>query len=326
MKANRFISLLVLLFVLLGCSNFNKKEALSLQPVLILSPDKLPSTLASQKAFFYLPQKGGIFIFSLDQNFQMQVNKLKNDFQLSPNGHYLLYTDSLESLEVQVHMLDLLTNEDQVLFESKDIPGGVINLGINDPSLSPDGNRVLFQYNTYSEKFGNSYSEEFGLGVYSLEDRSIQTITKVGFNSRPKYSVAGDKILSICEGKEAIGFQICLMDSDGNNRQRLTDVAGEHDAWFSPDGEHIVYQHTQVSFFRKPAIGLYVMDIEGRNIVKLVDGETHFLTFSTDGKDVVFYKYLENSEDFEGFYVIGLDGKNLRKLAYFDAEFLSKWK
>lgn len=326
MKTNRLISLLGLLFVLLGCSIFTKEKAQLLQPILILSPDELPATLASQKAFFFLPQKGGIFIFSLDQKFQMHLDIQTEYFRLSADGRYLMYRTSLASLEVQIHMLDLLTGEDRVLFESKDIPGGVISLGIEEPSLSPDGKRVLFQYNAYNEKLGNSYSEEFGLGVYSLEDGSIQTVTKVGTNSRPEFSPAGDKILSICEGKEAVGFQICLMDSDGSNRQRLTDTAGGYDAWFSPDGEHIVYQHTLARFFRKPIIELSVMGLDGKNIISLVNGETHFLTFSTDGNDVVFYQYLENTSTFEGFYVIGLDGQNLRKLAYFDGNFLSKWR
>jgi hypothetical protein len=158
MKINRLISLLGLLFVLLGCSIFNKEEAQPLQPALILSPDELPATLTSQKAFLFLPQKGGIFIFSLDQKFQMHLDIQTEYFRLSANGRYLMYRTSLESLEVQIHMLNLLTGKDRVLFESKDIPGGVTYLGVEDPSLSPDEKRVLFQYNAYNEKFGNSYS------------------------------------------------------------------------------------------------------------------------------------------------------------------------
>jgi len=309
--------LFVLSFVFLGCSLNN--EVIPLAPSLVSTANELPPTLADQKVLFFSVQRNGSYLVaSLDQEFRKNIDILGNYFKLSSNGHYLLYTTSLESMEVQVHMLDVSTGEDRVLFESKDIPGGVTHLGISDPSLSPDGNSVVFQ--------ANITNEEFGLGLYSLKNQTIRMITTEGLNSAPEISATGEKVVFICEGKETIAFQICVIDIDGSNRLHLTDVEGYHDAWFSPDSEHIVYEHTLTSFIRKPIIGLYVMDIEGKNVVRLVDGDTHFLTFSTDGKDVVFCKFPEDSEICEGVYVIGIDGKNLRKLTYFDDEFLSKWR
>ena len=334
MKINRFISLLGLLFVfLVGCSIFNKEDTQPLQPVLILSPDELPSTLAGQKAFFFSTQRDAngfitdYLIMSLNQEFQAPLSKKAGDFRITANRCCLIYTEGQENFDIQVHLLDLHSGEDQILFESKDVPGGVTYLGIEDPFLSFDEKKVLFKYNAYNEKWGNSYSEEFGLGIYSLEDRSIQTITKVGINSHPEFSLTGDKILSICEGKEAVGFQVCIMNSDGSNRQRLSDVRGTHDDWLSNDGEHIVYQQILTKLIGDTVYGLYAMDFDGKNIVQLHDKYVHFLTFSDDGKDVVFCVYPNDGLDpCEGVYVIGIDGRNLRRLAYLDGDFLSKWK
>lgn len=319
MKKNILVLLLGVLVFLLGCSIFGNNESSSWQPVLILLPEELPATLASQKMLFYSTRDESINVVSLDRKFQMPLDIQGNYLKLSSDGNYLIYGTSLASLEVQIRLLNLLTGEDLVLFESKDVPGGVMELGISDPSLSPDGGSVLFQY--------NASSEEFGLGVYSLDDKTIQTVTNAGFNSEPEFSPAGDKILFICEGKKAIGFQICIMDRDGSDRQHLTDAAGGHDAWFSPDGEHIVYQYsTRATLFQPSSESLYVMDINGENVVRLVEGETHLLAFSNDGKDVVYCLFPNEYDTCEGIYVVGLEGKNLRKLGYFDEEFFSQWR
>jgi Tol biopolymer transport system component len=299
---------------------------------IIHSIDELPSTLSSQKAFFTSTELtlynsdevDDNLLLSLDQTYSKILNIRGNRMRFSLDWAYLIYYSLVgDSGDVAVKMFEIETGKTHVLFTSDDVPGGVAYGGIDDPSFSPDGKSVLFQIN-FTET-------TFGLGLYSLEEDTVTLLGAEGFNSRPQFSPTGDKILSICEGKKANGFQICIMDSDGSNRKRLTDVEGYHEAWFSPDGQHIVYEHTLTSFFRDPVVGLYAMDLSGENVVNLVDGETHLLTFSSDGKDVVFCKFPEDvykTETFicEGIYVIGIDGANLRKLAYFDEEFLSKWK
>jgi Tol biopolymer transport system component len=309
--------------LLVGCS---PDQPATLPASSVLSAE-LPSSLANQNVLFYSMQSSHEFLVtSLDREYRMPLDLQGEYFNLSADGHHLLYTTSLENLDVQVHLLDLSTGEDRVLFGSADIPGGVTDLGIDDPSLSPDGNFVLFQYNALGEDGDSSHSETFGLGIYSLDDGSIETITRTGINSRPEMSPDGNKILTICEGKDAVGFQVCIMERDGGNRQRLTDVPGDHDAWLSPDGMHILYQHTEAKPFGEPVRGLYIMDLDGGNVLQLLDGPLGFLTFGADGSDIVFCRFAGNDDVCEGIYVIDTQGGNLRKLTDFDEQFLSTWR
>lgn len=316
---------------LVGCDLANSANK-NVPIEIIYSVDELPSTLSSQKALFTsteltlynFDEVDDNLLLSLDQTYSKILNIRGNQMRLSHDWAYLIYFSLAgDSGDIAVKMFEIETGKTQVLFTSNDIPGEIADGGIRSPSLSSDGRSVLFQIN-FTET-------TFGLGLYSLEEDAVTLLAAEGFNTRPQFSPRGDKILSICEGEKATGFQICIMNSDGRLRKRLTDVEGYHEAWFSPDGQRIVYQHTLTSLFRDPVVGLYAMDLSGENVVKLVDGETHLLTFSSDGKDVVYCKFPEDvykTETFicEGIYAIGIDGKYLRKLAYFDEEFLSKWK
>lgn len=321
---------LVTTLTLVGCSS-NKTSGENAPMETVYSVDELPPTLLGQKVIFVSTaltaynhdQVDDNLLLSLDGTYSKILNVGNGWMYPSLDWHYLVYDRLMDSGGVVVEMYDIETGKTRVLFTSDDIPNGVAYGGVTYPSFSPDRKSVLFQIN-FTET-------TFGLGLYSLDEDTVTLLAAEGFNTRPQFSPMADKILSICEGKEANGFQICIMNSDGRLRERLTDVEGYHEAWFSPDGQRIVYEHTLTSFFRDPVVGLYAMDLSGENVVKLVDGETHLLTFSSDGKDVVYCKFPEDvykTESFicEGIYVIGVDGKNLRKLAYFDEDFLSKWK
>ncbi|MBK7450914.1 MAG: hypothetical protein IPJ47_16435 [Anaerolineales bacterium] len=326
----RYISI-CLAMTLVGC-NLNNEANKNVPVEIIHSVDELSLTLSDQKGFFTsteltlynYDEVDDNLLLSLDQAYSKILNVRGNQMRPSLDWKYLIYYSLVgDSGDIAIKMFEVETGKIQVLFTSDDVPGGVAHGGIRDPSFSSDGKSVLFQINFTETKFG--------LGLYSLEEDTITLLAAEGLNSRPQFSPTGDKILSICEGKKTNGFQICIMNSDGGQRKRLTDVEGYHEAWFSPDGQHIVYEHRLTSFFRDPVVGLYAMDLSGDNVVKLVDGATHLLTFSSDGKDVVYCKFPEDvykTESFicEGIYVIGVDGKNLRKLAYFDEDFLSKWK
>jgi Tol biopolymer transport system component len=314
------VSFLVFLsvFVLSGCSSAADLP----EPVLIYSPDELPPSLAGQKVVFVsmIKPEGKVapldhFVVSLDKQNEQVVNVGVSIFQFA-NECCIVYSRHPGWHDVHVRLRNLITGEDNLLFTSQDIPGELYFGGITDPSLSPDGKRVVFQI-TRNE-------QEATLGLYSKEDGSIQILDVGGLNSRPLISPTGDKILSICDG-ETVGFQICVMDIDGGNRRRLTEGSGFRDAWFSPDGQKIVYQYTYLRFFGNHTYHLLAMDIDGKNEVRLHEGRTRFLTFSSDGKDVVF---CESSKErgCEGVFVIGIDGSNLRKLAYFDDDFFSRWR
>lgn len=296
--------LIILIFALAGCAS-NADPEIVATPV--SEPSRLPDTLAHQKIRFIA--RGGLtHITSLDRQEVTSLTILGNDLTISPDGQYLAYTTW-----EQVHIVNLKTGEDRMVIDADTL--GV--RAIHDPSFSPDGQRLLF-----SVTISNT---EFDLGVAAIDGSSYQIIRAEGLNNRPRYSPDEKHILSICEGTDIVGFQICIMDPDGTNRQQLTRVDAYHHAWFTRDGSKIVFTRLEMGLFQKDKAGLYTMDLDGTDVKLLLDWYGSVYAFSTDNRSIVFCKFAEEV-GCAGIYIIDLDGKNLQQLTYFDKEFLGQWK
>jgi Tol biopolymer transport system component len=299
------VILVILVFALVGCASNAELEIVATP---ISEPSRLPDTLAHQKILFIA--RGGLkHITSLDRQEVASLTILGNDPTISPDGKYLAYTTW-----EQVHIVNLKTGEDRTVIDADTL--GV--RAIHDPSFSPDGQRLLFRVDISDT--------ESDLGLADIDGSSYQIIRAEGLmNSRPRYSPDEKHILSICEGTDIVGFQICIMDPDGTNRQQLTRVDAYHHAWFTRDGSKIVFTRLEMGLFQKDKAGLYTMDLDGTDVKLLLDWYVAVFAFSTDNRSVVFCKIPEEG-GCEGIYVIDLDGKNLQQLTYFDKEFLAQWK
>ncbi len=136
------------------------------------------------------------------------------------------------------------------------------------------------------------------------------------FGSDPMLSPDGTRIV-YSSGRDTLYWQIYVMDADGKNGKRLTDIktgdAGGP-AW-SPDGKKIVYYafaNTQPS--RNPEI--WVMDADGSNARKLTD---HGMepSWSPDGRQIAFASHRDGIFQI---YAMNSDGSNLRRLTKHNAE------
>jgi Tol biopolymer transport system component len=227
----------------------------------------------------------------------------------SPEGQHLAY-----STFDHIWVIDMQTKVGRVVVDQhSEYP----NVLVENPTFSHDGKWLLFGL-TWDD------TDEFDLATVDIDGSNMVRLHIKGLNSRPEFSPDGTQILSICEGDGVVGFEICIMNSDGRDRKHLTNVEGYHWAWFTPSGERIVFSRLQTRLFREDLAGLFVMNINGTDVTLLIDWYTSVLTFSADGEEVVFCKIPEEG-GCEGIYVINLDGTNLRHLAYFDEEFLSQW-
>ena len=135
------------------------------------------------------------------------------------------------------------------------------------------------------------------------------------WDQSPSWSPDGRHIAFVSDRDGDYNSEIYVIDSDGSNLRRLTDLDSQLPSW-SPDGRHIAFFSSE---------DIYVMDSDGSNLRRLTKDigwpweweEVLSLKWSPDGRRIAFVSELDkNFEDFKNFeiYVVGSDGRHLRNL------------
>jgi Tol biopolymer transport system component/DNA-binding winged helix-turn-helix (wHTH) protein len=234
----------------------------------------------------------------------------------SHDGKQLAYQAELPDKSGELRVLDLESREVRTLLKT-----AVWNV---HPMWSPDGSKIVFQNKVEGKTtlftISADGSEIEGLidrstngstASWSPDNRSIVYVSANygpnqlytfssetgeqmaltphdGWETDPAWSPDGTKIVFACDRQDIAGnaFDICVMDSEGNNERRLLSRKG-HDvqpAW-SPDGSHIAFV----------AAGdgnneIYVMHSDGTGLLRLTrntadDSQPHW---SPDGTKIIF--------------------------------------
>lgn len=131
-----------------------------------------------------------------------------------------------------------------------------------DPHINADGSLMTF----LSGRSGKAM-------IYTLDpkgvEKSVKRISYVGrFNAAPRFSPDGKEIVfsSWVDNR----FDLYKIGSDGNNLVRLTkDFGSNEEAWFSPDGQFIVFTSQKVISAKKAVQNVYIMNREGEIIKQL---------------------------------------------------------
>jgi len=131
-----------------------------------------------------------------------------------------------------------------------------------DPHINADGTMMTF----LSGRSGKAM-------IYTMDPRSVEKnvkrISYVGrFNAAPRFSPDGKEIVfsSWVDNR----FDLYKIGSDGNNLVRLTkDFGSNEEAWFSPDGQFIVFTSQRVISAKKAVQNVYIMNREGEIIKQL---------------------------------------------------------
>ena len=129
-------------------------------------------------------------------------------------------------------------------------------------------------------------------------------------------------IVTICEGKEAVGFNICIIDVSTGKRTRLTDREGFHQAFFSPTGDKIVFSHTKPSIIGRSKYGLYTMNLDGSNQTLLLNWRTTIMGFSSDGNYIILRRMTDENPYYGDIYIMDIGTQHLLHLVYFDYGFI----
>jgi Tol biopolymer transport system component len=128
------------------------------------------------------------------------------------------------------------------------------------PSLSPDGSKVLFV------SLRNSYYEVYvansdGTNLVRMTDRASAT---GGYHQYPAFSPDGEKIVFMFFSSGENG--IYLMNSDGSDRTLLTsDIVADSHPTFSPDGEKIAFGSSRGDGIKR----IWLMNRDATNLVRL---------------------------------------------------------
>lgn len=215
----------------------------------------------------------------------------------------------------------------------------------DEPSLSPDGKKVVFVssrqgqdseliYGYRGKVIGAGSSKTGTSDIYIMDSDGANQIplTYQGLNSNPFFSPDGKNIIFTASRSRKLLEEI--MNVYGNNR-RILDINPGH-CRFSPDSKKI-YDTFQCD--------LSVMDIDGTNRTRLtnllISEEAkrdprkrnmviYDLIFSPDGEKIAFVLKEEKGEfigefyNITKFYTMNIDGSDLREVHKIDCLYLDR--
>ena len=174
-----------------------------------------------------------------------------------------------------------------------------------DPSLSPDGSRMV--YITIVAGVEQLFTSK-------IDGADVRQITHdAADHEDPAWSPDGSKIafVSVADGLQVVW----LMNPDGTGMEPLTPraVHAIHPHW-APDSRSVVYCTTDdLDPPRKNEADVYRIDVASRQVTKLIGGGINtYPSLSPDGKRLAFRKIIDggNSE----VYVANADGSDERNL------------
>lgn len=154
-----------------------------------------------------------------------------------------------------------------------------------EPSLSPDGQTVVFESHTVDVEDNGIITK------YKLDgSEGYTTLTDENDDCRqPNWSPAGNRIVYQC--LEGAQWDLWVMDTDGTDKSQLTSGAGDKtDASFSPDGQRIVYSSDEGEL---EFANLFVISVAGGNSTQVTtyDGYDGAPSWSPDGDQIAFESF-----------------------------------
>lgn len=267
---------------------------------------KAASTVKSaEKVLFTSNRDGDLDLYVLDPStgeISQLTNNNHDDFEASwsPDGKQVIFTSRANG-NPDIYVINADGSGLNRLTDNPGLDGA--------PQWSPDGKKIAFISDR--ERRTDVY-------VMNSDGSNIINISQTETAAtQPVWSPDGST-LAYLHSNSPKSKNIMLAAADGSKRWRLTDNAKSNDfdvAW-SPDGSKIAYAAE-----RNRPINLYVIDVDGKNDVKLTN--TQWIdaspAWSPDGKKIAFFSNRDDGTRHQ-LYIIDADGSNEQRLSMSGAE------
>ena len=188
------------------------------------------------------PQLHKVDVFTGETTQISKVNGMIAAPAVSPDGKKVACVIS-ESGNADIHVLDTAGNRIKQLTNRRSIESA--------PTWSPDGRQIAYS----SDATGAP--QLYIMDADGIESRRLTW--QSGYNDSPVWSQRGDRITFVSRTKTG-RFNLCSIDTSGQDYRVLTDLGTNENPHFSPDGKHIVFSSTRLG-----GSDIFTMDVNGRN-------------------------------------------------------------
>jgi Tol biopolymer transport system component len=214
----------------------------------------------------------------MDDNGQGEVNLTNNPLKdwypvPSPDGMHVLFDRGLEQAAHDLYLINLIDRTVSRLTRlGSTVGAGPFYTYHNSHPFSPDGTRIVFNYN------GN-------LWTVNLDGTRLTQLTSSGGDAWASFSPDGSHIVFMSDRN---GFsEVYIANSDGTDQTQLTNeqTPGYRYPCFSPNGDRILFQS-----MRDGNGEIYVMNSNGTSQTRLTNSLAYdaLPRFSPDGSRIVF--------------------------------------
>jgi len=220
-------------------------------------------TRDGQKLFYTSGGAVRIFDFSNQETQPLEwLSRLSPyDFQLSPDGQWMLFTShkvlhsKYPNPELNLMVARIDGSEMRQLTDA--------GVGIGKPSWSPDGSLILFHWPHDRER-----NEGGGLFVIRPDGTGLRQVVSglTSYGAEANWSPDGNTIVfnkNFPDEKDETPMELFLVNVDGSGLRQIT-----HDRWwkrnatFSPDGKQILYSSARHGDALVGSV-LYVVNVDG---------------------------------------------------------------
>jgi TolB protein len=250
-------------------------------------------------------------------------------YTIDPDGNNMVQVTDLAATDFEVWFPDISPDGRQIVFSYGpvddlgnplpdlyviNVDGTGLTALTNDgrsqsPRWSADGKWILFtQADAVSggNRVARMRTDRTG-GTTVLTNRKWDSFID-------SFTPDGKKILFDSD-QDGFVSALWLCDLDGKHQKQLTRVPIEGGvADISPNGQHIVFtDHVNTVL----SSSILVMNIDGTSVKKLTHGKAHDVwpSYSPDGAGITFVSDRMNSDYNFDLFVMGADGKNLKRIA-----------